>query len=164
MLQARREEHEGNLQRQTGEHAARLRREAAHDDARATFHPLAEALVLYFTKKAYDLHWEEVGIFVFPSTNRPILDTQAKVVDAVRSIMWGHPTREVRGQARAVYRSLVSSWFDTDRAQASFLNDVRVGVLRMRRTALRRQQNGSFSSSMPKLRGRRGSPKPHQFK
>jgi hypothetical protein len=128
LLQATKEEHEGNLQRQTEEHAARLRREAAHDEARATFLPLAEALVLYFTKEAYDLHWEEVGIFVFPSTERPILDTQAKVVDAARSIMWGHPTGEVRDQARAIYDSLVSYWFDTDRAQAMFYNDERQGL------------------------------------
>ena len=128
LLQTQKEEHEGNLQRQTEEHAARLRREAAHDEARATFLPLAEALVLYFTKEAYDLHWQEVGVFTFPSTERPILDKQAKVVDATRSIMWGHPTSEVRDQARAVYNSLVSYWFDTDRAQAIFHNDERLGL------------------------------------
>lgn len=128
LLQTRKEEHERNLQRQTEEHAARLRREAAHDEARETFLPLAEALVLYFTKEAYDLHWDEVGIFVFPSTEWPILDNQAKVVDATRSIMWGHPTSEVREQAGAVYNSLVSYWFDTDRAQARFYSDERVGL------------------------------------
>ena len=128
LLQAKKEEHEGNLQRQNEEHAARLRREAAHDDARATFLPLAEALVLYFTKEAYDLHWEEVGVFVFPSTERPILDTRAKVVDATRSIMWGHPTSGVRDQARAIHNSLVSYWFDTDRARAMYENDERLGL------------------------------------
>ena len=128
LLQARKEEHERNLQRQAEAHAARLRREAAHDEARETFLPIAEALVLYFAKEAYDLHWEQVGVFIFPSTERPILDSQAKVVDATRSIMWGHPTSGVREQARAVYKDLLSCWFDTDRAQAQFHNDEGVRI------------------------------------
>lgn len=122
-LQTQRERHEATLQKQREEHEAKLRRQADHDEARETFLPLAEALVLYFTKEAYDLHWAEVGIFVFPSTERPILDKQAAVVDAARSIMWGHPTKEVREQARSIYSSLVSYWFDTDRAQAMLHND-----------------------------------------
>lgn len=124
-LQTQKEEHERRLQSQSERHAAKLRREEDHDKARETFLPVAEGLVLYFTKEAYDLHWEEVGIFVFPSTERPILDNKAKVVDAVRSIMWGHPTEEVRVKARSIYDSLVSYWFDTDRAQWRHQNQER---------------------------------------
>lgn len=127
-LQSKREEHEARLQAQREAHEARLRREADHVEARETFLPLAEALVLYFTKEAFDLHWDEVGIFVFPSTERPILDSEGAVVDATRSIMWGHPTREVRDQARTIYNDLVSYWFDTDRAQTRFLNEERLGL------------------------------------
>jgi hypothetical protein len=127
-LQTQREQHEATLQAQKESHEARLRHEAAHDQARDTFLPLAEALVLYFTKEAFDLHWDEVGIFAFPSTERPILDTKAKVVDATRSIMWGHPTQPVRSQAKVIYNDLVSYWYDTDRAQSQWQNDERVGL------------------------------------
>ncbi len=116
-LQTQKEEHEARLQGQAEGHASRLRRELAHDEAKGTFLPVAEGLALFFTKEAYDLHWEEVGIFVFPSTDRPILNSQAKVVDAARSIMWAHPTKEVRAKAKGIYDNLVSCWFDTDRAQ-----------------------------------------------
>lgn len=116
-LQTQKEEHEARLQSQAEDHASRLRRELAHDEAKETFLPVAEGLALFFTKEAYDLHWEDVGIFVFPSTERPILNSQAKVVDAVRSIMWGHPTMQVRSKAKGIYDKLVSYWFDTDRAQ-----------------------------------------------
>ncbi len=127
-LQTLQRHHEAMLQTQREVHEAKLRRQADHDEARKTFLPLAESLVLYFTKEAYDLHWAEVGIFVFPSTERPLLDKKAAVVDALRSIMWGHPTKEVRDQAQSIYSSLVSYWFDTDRAQAKFLNDEGAGL------------------------------------
>lgn len=127
-LQTQREDHEATLQAQKESHEARLRREAAHDQARGTFLPLAEALVLYFTKEAFDLHWDEVGIFVFPSTERPILDTKAKVVDVTRSIMWGHPSEPVRRKANAIYGDLVSYWYDTDRAHNQWQNDERRGL------------------------------------
>lgn len=124
-LQTKKEEHEARLQGQAEDHASRLRRELAHDEAKKTFLPVAEALALFFTKEAYDLHWEEVGIFVFPSTERPILDNQAKVVDAARSIMWGHPTVSVRAKAKTIYDNLVAYWFDTDRAQGRHWNQER---------------------------------------
>jgi hypothetical protein len=127
-LQTQRERHEATLQAQRAAHEAKLRRQADHDEARKTFLPLAEALVLYFTKTAYDLHWDEVGIFTFPSTERPILENEAAVVDAVRSVMWGHPTKEVRAQAESIYSALVSYWFDIDRAQTIYLNDERIGL------------------------------------
>jgi hypothetical protein len=127
-LQMQRERHEATLQTQREDHEAKLRHQADHDEARKTFLPLAEALALYFTKEAFDAHWAEVGVFVFPSTERPILDKKAPVVDAVRSIMWGHPTKEVRDHARSIYGDLVSYWFDTDRAQAMFHNDDRIGL------------------------------------
>lgn len=127
-LQTQREQHEAILQTQREAHEAKLRRQADHDEAREAFLPLAESLVLYFTKEAYDLHYSEVGIFVFPSTERRILDKEAAVVDTARSIMWGHPTKEVRDQARSIYSSLVSYWFDTDRAQAMFLSEERIGL------------------------------------
>lgn len=104
------------LQTQKEQHEAKLRRDAAHDDARAAFLSAAEALALYFVKLAYDRHWDEVGIFVFPSTERTILDSKGAVVDAARGIMWGHPTQGVRDQARTIYDKLVSYWYDTDRA------------------------------------------------
>lgn len=127
-LQTQQEQHEATLQTQQEDHEAKLWRQADHDEARKTLLPLAEALVLHFTKEAYGLHWAEVGIFVFPSTERPILDKQAAVVDATRSNMWGHPTKEVREQAQSIYNSLVSYWFDTDRAQTMFLNDEAIGL------------------------------------
>lgn len=126
--QTRQERHEATLQSQRENHEAKLRRQADHDEARKTFLPLAESLALYFTKEAFDLHWAEVGIFVFPSTERPILDKKAAVVDAVRSIMWGHPTRDVREKAQSIYSDLVSYWFDTDRQQAKFYSDERIGL------------------------------------
>lgn len=127
-LQVQREHHEATLQAQKEAHEAKLRRQADHDEARRTFLPMAEALVLYFTKVAYEVHWNEVGIFVFPSTERPILEEQAEVVDAARSIMWGHPTKEVRDQAREIYSRLVGFWFDTDRAQGRLMNDEDLGL------------------------------------
>ena len=120
--QTQREEHEATLQAQKERHEAKLRRQADHDAARATFLPLAEALVLYFTKEAYEIHWDEVGAVVFPSTERPLLDTQAAVVDTTRTIMWGHPTVEVREQARLIYGRLGEYWFDVDRAQERSMN------------------------------------------
>lgn len=127
-LQAQREHHEATLQAQKEAHEANLRRQADHDEARRTFLPMAESLVLFFTKAAYEVHWEEVGIFVFPSTERPILEEQAAVVDAARSIMWGHPTNEVRDQAREIYSKLVGYWFDTDRVHGRLMNDEGLGL------------------------------------
>ena len=105
-----------SLQNQKEQHEAKLRRATAHDDARATFLPAAEAMALYFVKLAYDRHWDGVGIFVFPSTERALLNSRGSVIDAARGIMWGHPTQGVRHQARAIYDVLVSYWYDTDRA------------------------------------------------
>lgn len=106
------------LQTQKEQHEAKLRRDAAHDDARTAFLPIAECLALYFGRLAYDRHWEEVGVYVFPSTERALLGSQGAVVDAARSIMWGHPTEAVRQQARTIYDKLVSYWYDTERATA----------------------------------------------
>ena len=91
------------------------RHDAAHDDARATFLPAAESVTLYFTKLAYDIHWDEVGDYAFPSTNRTVLSGEAEVLDALRSVMWGHPTQRVRDRARMLHDTVVNLWFDVIR-------------------------------------------------
>ncbi|MFE4464057.1 hypothetical protein ACFRCR_02960 [Oerskovia sp. NPDC056781] len=115
VVQSNEQMHAMTLQRQIESHEAKLRREAAHDEARSTFLPAAESVVLYFDKVSYDIHWEEVGVFFFPSTERSILESHAQVLDAVRGIMWGHPTKRVRDHARALFDQLVNVWYDSDR-------------------------------------------------
>ncbi len=117
-LQTQKESHEGALQSQKEKHEAKLRRDAAHDDARDTFLPAAESITLYITKVAYDRHWDEVGIFVFPDTNRTLPANRAEVTDALRGIMWGHPTKKVREEARKIHDEVVQLWYDTDRLNA----------------------------------------------
>ncbi|WP_243057817.1 hypothetical protein [Nocardioides sp. SR21] len=98
-------------------HAASLRREAAHDAARATFLPMAESLALWATKLAYDIHFEDVGAYHFPGTEKTVLSKTSEVLDVARAVAWGHPTKSVRTQADALYESLADRFGDVDRAR-----------------------------------------------
>lgn len=92
------------------QHAATLRREAAHDEARSTYLPMAQSIVMWATKQAYDVHWQNVGEFVFPGTTRTLLTSESEVLDVIRDLMYGHPTQAVRHQARKLYDSASNQW------------------------------------------------------
>ena len=91
-------------------HAATLRREAAHDEARSTYLPMAQSIVLWAAKQVYDVHWEDVGEFVFPGTTKTLLTRESEVLDVIRDVMYGHPTQAVRHQARKLYDSTSNQW------------------------------------------------------
>lgn len=82
-------------------HEARLRREAAHDAARADFLPKAEALGLWMHNMAGDIHWQEVGSNWWAGTSNAGLSRE-EVIPLLRAIRYGHPTKSVRDKAEGL--------------------------------------------------------------
>lgn len=92
------------------EHEARLRRELAHDQARAQFLPIAEQFVGWAYKYASDSHWEWVADFTYIGTNQPAPSSSEDVLDCLRKIMYGHPSKAVRDHAHALYNDINNQW------------------------------------------------------
>lgn len=52
---------------------------------------------------ASELHWQEEGTNAWVRTTRPYPESDGGLLDLLREIMYGHPTRVVRVVARDLY-------------------------------------------------------------
>lgn len=98
-------------------HAALLRREAAHEDARDRYLPAAEALAEWTEEVAYEKFFEDVGDPIFrPPTAAKGIENEAYALDELRKIKYGHPTKAVRDLARKLFD-------DVARVYSEFVGD-----------------------------------------
>lgn len=96
------------------QHERLLRREAAHDSARAAFLPMAQAVHRWLQREQLSLHWQEDGSFRPPMGTAPVLSSVGEAVDKLSAIATGHPTRATRDAARALLDDVKSRLGDTD--------------------------------------------------
>lgn len=91
-------------------HEARLRRELAHDGAREKFLGPAERLEAWAFKYSSERHYDANGDWIYVESTRPMAESQGVVLDLLREITHGHPTRSVRKYAQELFTDIDNQW------------------------------------------------------
>lgn len=106
------EAHEERLKRAEAEHASKLRREEAHDRARADFVPLADGVARWIESLAEQAYNDDIGDRAPIKSHLDEPDGLVEAVDHLRRIRAEHPTTRVRSAASGLIAKLDAAYAD----------------------------------------------------